>query len=351
MTGSRIYDPAPETPALAFVDTLAPRPYALGRESLAGLGGTEQMVARIAGALARDASVEVRQARRDVPTCEGGVLLRPFDPASPAGAFVVVTSWKVAVMLRQHHPAARILLWLHVFPGRHNRRMGAALHAAGIEVICVSASHAAWFAGWLPGPRPRIGHIHNAIDDALRPDGTAPDRDRLLFASAPHKGLREVYAAFAHLRARIPALTLAVADPGYLAWNAGRPPEGVVQLGRLGQDDLHRQMRRSLCLFYPQTAFAETFGLVIAEANALGCPALLHRGLGANDEVVSDPAQLVDATDPDAIATRIAAWRDRRPEVAVRPEFRHSAIVETWRRLLASADTAPTEAIGAEPAG
>ncbi|WP_299817435.1 glycosyltransferase [uncultured Jannaschia sp.] len=340
------------TPDLAFVDTLAPRPYALGRETLEGLGGTEQMVARLAGALAEGATVEVRQARRDVSIDERGVAFRPFDPALPAETFVVVNSRKVAVKLRRHHPDARILLWLHVFPGRHNRGMGAALRTAGIEVVCVSASHAAWLAAWLPGPRPPIGFVHNAIDDALRPDDTVPDRDRLLFASAPHKGLREVYAAFRDLHTRIPSLTLAVADPGYLPWNAGRPPEGVERLGRLGQDELHRRMRQALCLFYPQTEFAETFGLVIAEANALGCPALLHRGLGANDEVASDPEQLLDATDPDAIAARILAWRARRPDVATRPEFRHAAVVERWRRLLTPPRTGatPTETTGASPA-
>ena len=338
------------TAVLAFVDTLAPRPYALRRESLAGLGGTEQMVARLAGALARIATVEVRQARRGDTVREGGVLFQSFDPARPADTFVVVSSWKVAVMLRRHHPDARIVLWLHIFPGRHNRGMGAAMRAARIDVICVSASHAAWLGDWLQAPRPRIGHIPNAIDDGLRPDATVPDRDLLLFASAPHKGLREVYAAFADLRARIPSLRLAVADPGYLAWPAGRPPEGAMQLGRLGQADLHRWMRRSLCLFYPQTGFAETFGLVIAEANAVGCPALLHEGLGANDEVASTPAQRLDATDQDAIAARIDEWRRQRPVVTVRPEFRHGAVVARWQHLLGlgSADIAQADAIGAD---
>lgn len=106
-------------------------------------------------------------------------------------------------------------------------------------------------------------------------------------------------------------------------------------VGRQEKARLWEFMERSLCLFYPQTTFAETFGLVIAEANAVGCPALLHRGLGANDEVASDPAQLIDATDPRQIAGRIARWRQQPPRVEGRPEFRQDAVLRTWRELLA----------------
>lgn len=64
-------------------------------------------------------------------------------------------------------------------------------------------------------------------------------------------------------------------------------------------------MRSALCLFYPQTSFAESFGLVIAEANAVGTPALLHAGLGANEEFASSTEQCVDGSDPEAVAVLI----------------------------------------------
>jgi glycosyltransferase involved in cell wall biosynthesis len=324
------------TAEIAFVDTLAPRAYGLRPESLAGLGGTEMTLARVAGCLASGATVEIRQTARWTAARDGLVNLVPFDRMAPARVFVVVNSWKVAILLRRQHAGARILLWLHVFPGRHNRGMGAALAAAGVEVVCVSASHARWMRAFLPHPQPRIGHIPNPVDDELMPDGTARDPDLLLFASAPHKGLDQVYAAFAAARRAIPTLRLAVADPGYLRWPAGAAPEGVEPLGRLAQAELHGWMRRALCLFYPQTRFAETFGLVIAEANALGCPALVHRGLGANDEVASTPGQCLDAMRPDLILGRLQEWRACPPAITGRDEHRATNIGRLWRDRIAA---------------
>jgi glycosyltransferase involved in cell wall biosynthesis len=325
------------TPRLAIVDPLAPRPYAGLGDSLAGLGGTEATVVRVAGRLGP--TVTVFQSARERPEEVGGVAYAPFNPAAPLpGApdtILVVNAWKVALKLRRLHPEARLAVWLHVFPGRHNRVMGPALAAAGIGIICVSASQARFLRGYLRAPLPEISHVPNPIADDLLRDETPRDRDLLLFASSPHKGLDQVYPAFAALRARLPSLRLAVADPGYLRWPAGAPPEGVEQLGRLDPPALAEVMRRALCLFYPQTRFAETFGLVIAEANALGCPALLHRGLGANDEVASDSSQLIDAADPEQIAARVIAWRAAAPVIDARPEFRLSAVADAWRAELA----------------
>jgi glycosyltransferase involved in cell wall biosynthesis len=329
--------------ATAIVDPLAPHAYSGRSESLAGLGGTEATVVRVAEGLG---GVSVFQCARRAPSVVNGVRYMPVVPRDglpgAPGTILVINAWKVALILRRRHPGARILLWLHVVPGRHNRGMAGALHAAGIEVVCVSASHARQLRAFLPHPQPVIRHVANPIDPALRPDDTPRDPNLLLFASSPHKGLDEVYRAFSALRARIPGLRLAVADPGYLRWNAGPPPPGVLHLGRLAPEALHQRMRRALCLFYPQTRFVETFGLVIAEANALGCPALLHRGLGANDEVASDPGQLIDATDPRQIAGRIARWRLRPPPVAGRAEFRADAVIAAWRDLLSDTATHAT---------
>lgn len=80
---------------------------------------------------------------------------------------------------------------------------------------------------------------------------------------------------------------------------------------------------------------------MVAEANAVGTPALLHGPLGANAEVAATPDQIVDATDPGALVSRLAAWRERPPSVTLRPEFRLSAVAEAWRELLAGRDVLP----------
>ncbi|MEI4488792.1 glycosyltransferase family 4 protein [Frigidibacter sp. MR17.14] len=328
--------------ALAFVDPMAPKDYSGAPGHLAGLGGTEASLVKVAEALADSAPVVFERSWRRRPEIVSGVQYRSFDAKAPLpgpiATIVVINSWKVALRLRRLHPDATILLWLHVFPGRHNRGMGPALRNADIPIICVSQSHARWLATFLGTDAPRIRHIYNPIAEDLVPDTTQRDPDLLLFASSPHKGLNEVFQHFTVVRHRWPDLRLAVADPGYLSWPTGAVPDGVTFLGRLSPEVLAQWMRRSLCLFYPQTQFAETFGLVIAEANAVGCPALLHAGLGANDEIAGHHGQCIDTTAPAAVERKLAEWRavsaTAPMSVTLSDGLRLSAVVAAWRAEL-----------------
>ena len=304
-----------------------------------GLGGTEATILRVATVLHSRFEMRLLQKPRQESAMSGAGHLLPLTEESIAGAdaAIVVNSWKVACRLRRRYRSMPLLLWLHVHPGRHNRAMGQALAEAGIGVVCVSRSHAASLRAFLgPGRVPDISFVPNPVADNLRPDATPRDPDLLLFASSPHKGLSEVYARFRELRDRVPTLRLEVADPGYLRWDAGRAPEGTMLLGPLAHADLIGRMRRALCLFYPQTTFAETFGLVLAEANAVGTPVLVHRGLGANDEVAGGAGQAVCGHDTDAILDRILHWRRCRPDISVNPDFRLARVATRWEEVLAT---------------
>lgn len=320
--------------ALRILDPCAPRPYS-DTTDLHRLGGTEATVLRIAQGLADDVSVSVEQAARRVTETVKGVRFVPMDlNASAPGTIVVINSWKVALICRRHNPQTRILVWQHVVPGKHLRPMLAGLANAGIGIVCVSRALAAMLRSFATGRMPDLHAIPNPIADDLHPDATPRNRDLLFFASAPHKGLDQVLAAFVDLRETLPSLRLELADPGYLAWDTGAVPAGVTALGTLPHRDVIAKMRQSLCVFYPQTRFAETFGLVLAEANAVGCPVLVHRGLGANDEVVSDADQCIDAGDPDRIAAQIVAWRKTPPKPTLNSQFRATAVLQDWQRLL-----------------
>lgn len=324
--------------SVVIVDPCSAAGYDLHDMETGGLGGTEATVLRVAGALTPLFDITHYQKGRTHSHVSHAGELRPFQDLSNAkrpAALIVTNRWKVAIKLRKQCPDTPIFLWLHVFPGRHNRKMGAALKAAEITVICVSHTHARELEAFLGAENaPDIRVVYNPLDDSLRPDGTPRNPDRLLFASSPHKGLAEVFRQFAALRRDLPDLTLAVADPGYLRWDTGAVPEGVVFLGSLSHSALIRQMRRSLCLFYPQTSFAETFGLVLAEANAVGTPALVHAGLGASAEILGDPDQQVDGHDPAQILARIRAWRRTPPQVSGNPAFRLGCVAQNWAELL-----------------
>lgn len=319
-----------------FIDPMAPRPYDR-LSDMRGLGGTEATLLQAAFGLAGDRRVAVAQTARQQDALSGGVRFLPW-PVDTVGAttLVVINSWKLALKLRRRRPDARVALWLHVFPGRHNRRMGQALAEADIDIIAVSHSHADWLRAYFPGAAaPRLHVIYNPVADDLVPDDTPRDPDLLLFASAPHKGLDQVLQRFLSLRPHFPQLRLEIADPGYLAWPVPQDlRDGLVWLGTLDQQRLIRHYRKALCLFMPQTGFRETFGLVIAEANAVGCPALLQKGLGANDEVAGAGSALIDVTDSAQLVSTLRSWRERPPTCRGKPQFRRSAVIRAWRDWL-----------------
>lgn len=318
---------------LRIVDPCTPRPYDT-MQSLRGLGGTEATVMRVANALSAQADIVIEQSNRTTSDVLNRIRFRPLELSARDGkVIVVINSWKVALKLRRANPSARILVWLHVHPGRHNRQMGARLREAGIDILCVSRSHTRALQKFL-SPRPEIGFIYNPVPDDLKPDQTLRQRDRLIFASSPHKGLPQVLGLFASARLEMPDLTLVLANPGYMRWPLPALPEGTVIRGALSHAEVIAEFRRALCLFYPQSQFSETFGLVIAEANAVGCPALLHGDIGANREIASTPEQCIDAADTDGIIARLKEWQNAHPRIGIRPEFRLSAVAAEWAALL-----------------
>ncbi|MCP1200864.1 glycosyltransferase [Notoacmeibacter sp. MSK16QG-6] len=326
---------------LIFVDPLCPRSYCPATIETARLGGTEATLLRIAMGLAEDRDVVVCQNRRVGSETVDKVSFRPLaDIPRHLGSkdlIIVINSWKVALKLRRDHPDIRIVVWLHCFPGRKHRHLGERITKAGIKTLCVSETHAETvrtFLGFSPGDS-RVSYIYNPLRESFRPVARPRDPNRLLFASAPHKGLTQVFEQFDTVRKKLgKELRLRVADPGYLAWETGIIPQGVSFLGRLDPAALMSEMQRGLCLFYPQTHFAETFGLVLAEANACGMPVLVDAETGANAEIVSSPDQLVDGNDIEAIIRRLQSWRERPPLVKARQAFRLPAVISAWRGMI-----------------
>lgn len=330
--------------ALRILDPCAPRPYA-DRATLDHLGCTETTVLRIARALSGDVDVSVEQAARHTAQTSGRVRFGPMTLGkSAAGTIVVINSWDTALVCRRYNPRARILVWQHVAPGGHLGSLADCLADAGIEIVCVSRWLAAEVRRLAGAAELAISVISNPAADDLHPDRTVRDPNLLFCSSAAGAGLDDVLAAFERLRARIPDLRLELADPGHLDSAPPVLPDGAVFLGTLAHQSVISKMRKALCLFQPQTRCAETFSLAIAEANAVGCPALVHRGLGANDEIASGISQCIDASDPDMIAGRIIQWRRSSPRVTLDPRFRLSAVVRDWRQLLGTSQCAIAKA-------
>lgn len=323
-----------------------------------GIGGTEASVVRVAEGLSASHDVVVAQHARQEPVSpHPGLRYIPLNAPDPFGGpppdwVVVLRKHRRVPALRARYRSSAFALWLHNWQRPEAFLMRTGLVRSGCRVIAVSEAHReaidrllngvlARAKGALRGAPGRIPvmRIYNPADDALAPDGTPVDPDKLVYFSS--KGIGRVLANFSAARASIPGLRLYVAGNS-LQEAASRSPRtaallrqpGVHNLGRLAQHELFQHVREALCVFYPQNALAETFGLVFAESNAVGTPVLAH-DFGAAREVLSSADQLVNARNRQSVLDRLRAWRNGgRPRVSMRPEFRASAVVAHWQRLI-----------------
>ena len=328
--------------AIAVIDPYCLTPYTLSALESGALSGAEAISMRVARAHGANFRFHFYQnGRTDIDRDACG-FYRPIDAmrADDLGgvqAIVVISSWKAALKARKLNPHCPILLRLHSNPGRHNRRMGDALAEADIEIVCVSKSHARHVREFLSAENdrlPKISSIYNPVDDDLLPDATPRDMNRMFFPGTPLKGMSEILTKFELLRKARPDLRLDIAEAGNMIWPDGTPPAGVTFLGRLDDDEMNDRMRRSLCLFYPQTRYQEPFGLPLAKANAVGTPVLADESLDVNREILGAGGQCVDTSNIRTIAEKIDEWRKALPDIPVSPQFRLSSVASAWARKL-----------------
>jgi glycosyltransferase involved in cell wall biosynthesis len=351
---------------LLFFDPLCPRPYSEATLRAGGLAGTEASTVRIAEAL--DAWV----AQHNRTTVEG--RYRPPSAVAHVRQVVVLRDPRALRDAARLFPGARLTLWVHdrIEPGSSRARWFSAaageLRRLGPDIVCVSdyqRQRVAATVALLPGcERVAVRRIYNPVDDAIVPDGTPVDPAKLVFFSSPNKGLRYALDAFRALRRRMPDLRLSVGNPGYKSF-AGADLDGVEWLGSLPHARVLAESRAALCAFHPNFVIPETFGLVFAEAHAVGTPVLAH-DCGAAREVLGDDAQLLPVRlaqrayeaplhrlEPrwrslparladrlglfDPYIERIECWRaGARPRVAPDARFRLSAVAAEWRNHLAA---------------
>ena len=358
--------PTPASPILLF-DAACQAPYAASTLRSSGLGGTEATVVRIAEAL----DARVMQHCRTSP--EGRYL--PPGEATDVRHLVVLRDPRALLELAARYPHARRYLWVHdrLRPGsRRGRRLQScarALADLGATIVCVSDFQHRQVSAVLrrAGVEGRIPVVtlYNAVDDALTPNGAPIDRAKLVFCASPNKGLGFALDTFRAMRRQMPELRLCIGSPGY---RAAREPlagaDGIEWLGSLPHARILEEVRTALAVLHPNFVIPETFGLVLAEAIAVGTP-VLTCDCGAAAEVLGDPRQLLPVTRPqrlyEAVAQtlptrlrrtlasgadamglfrpyveRVRSWRDgARPIVAPDARFRLSTVTARWRALLA----------------
>ncbi len=378
--------------SVLFFDPNCQTPYSTQTLREAALGGTEASVARIAEAL----GAQVMQHNRSVAE---GRFLPPGDAAG-IEHLIILKDARAVRGICERFPGARVYLWVHdlLRPGsKRGRRLAASaatLAELDVTLVCVSdfqrrqaeatlrgAGVAAGAGtgtgtgigagtGTGTGKRVRTVTIYNPVDDALTPNGAAIDPTKLVFFSSPNKGLALTLDAFQAARRTMPDLRLRVGSPGYKSLRrAGMQRvdgkvDGVEWLGPLPHARILAEVRTALCVFYPNFELPETFGLVLAEAKAVGTPVLTH-DCGAAAEVLADPRQVLPITPGvrlyeraarclpnrarpylvpwaarlglfEPYVDRVRVWRGgARPATGPDARFRLTAVAQRWRALLA----------------
>ena len=334
---------------ILFYDPATPFAYEAATPLTQALGGTEATVIRIAEALKSYHRVYVAQHCRSLSTMhyDSAVNYLSFEKAQQLSpeVLILLRHYKMLDEVAKRFPKARRYLWLHNLPSRALYSAGESLLRHRYQIIAVSQFHRAaiekrlhgkWFQK-LFSPSHHQGHVpihvlYNPIDDALQPDDTTVQRDQLLFMSSPQKGLAETLKLFKAVLHVFPEYQLLIANPGYNHLKISLPQQARL-LGALPHHQVIEKVRRSFCVFYPQYVRAETFGLVYAEANAVGTPVLAH-DMGAAREVLSDSQQLVNGRELSTVLDKLSAWRQQRPFVQGKNEFRLSQVTQAWLRLL-----------------
>jgi glycosyltransferase involved in cell wall biosynthesis len=277
---------------VVFIDWSNPRPYQLSSINGGGIGGTEASIIRIA----EEIDALVVQHNRTIN--EG--RYRRFDDILSPTHVVTLRRACVAVESSRRYPKARHFLWMHDLAtprnkiGRELIANSSELSSIGTKIICVSKFHRDQVRKTLEGTQfaaSQIASIYNSVPKIDIDRSKPRDPNKLIFFSAPYKGLGHAVRVFRVLRTRCPKLSLFVANPGY-GPDHRMGFDGVVGLGALPHREVLQHVSTSLCAFLPNFSVPETFGLVLAESNSVGTPVLTHP-LGAAPEILGNLDQII----------------------------------------------------------
>lgn len=346
---------------LVFIDPATPKPYSGTTLLFGSLGGTEATIVRVAERL--DGLV-LQHNRTQV---DG--RYRPLDSGVDPTHVVTLRDPETLIEVAKRFPLARHYLWLHDLCDNASRRgqdlikWSPDLSKISATLICVSDYHADQVRSTL-GERPaaplHVERIYNPVQVDLH-GSCERDPNKIVFFSSPHKGLHHAIRVLQYLRRIEPQLTLYVANPGYNPGLTGNA-EGIVDLGSLTHSEIMRHVRSATFTFYPNYVYPETFGLAMAESNALGTPVMTH-AIGAAAEVLCGDGQIIGIPRLQIIAEKIGRralknrmsprlfgklglfrcysdlftrWRrDGTPRVEGRPDFGIETVGSAWERLLA----------------
>lgn len=331
---------------LLVIDLTCPSPYDSNSLKTQTLGGTEATVIRVMEKLSEKIPVIVVQHNRTETFQQGNITYsRPLFHLMSLRwrAIVVLRHPQYAINLRARFKDVPIWVWMHDLLGLEQLHVLQGMVENDIGYLTVSDFHSNQLFdlqnvdSYIP-KMPKIQRIYNPIADDLVPDETVIDKNKLVFVSAPLKGLQHTLRAFEIIRKRYPQFELFISNPGYGYLHNSLEDLQIAHvryLGPLTHADNIKMVRSALAVFSLNYVAPETFGIAFAEANAVGTPVLAHP-FGALPEVVSNPSeQLVNVHDLFAVMERLMHWHQGgRPSVHGKALFKVSSVCKEWEKLL-----------------
>ena len=291
----------------------------------APLGGAETAFVALAEAFAgRGHAVEVRNHCRAALTHQG-VRWAPLATGMPASCELYIGNrgHRVIGLVRQ---AGRRLFWLHN-PAGYLKKPRNLWRLAWYRPLLVATGiyHAATIPAWLPcGGRRTIPYgildrFRRAVPRELPPP-------RAIFTSNPLRGLDWLLDLWcARIAPAVPQAELHIYAGGAVYGTAGAvkrgPMEhvlaradsliacGVRRFAPVGREALAAALAGARVMLYRGDP-GETFCLALAEAQAMGVPAVVTRLGAVGERVVDGVTGRVAANDDDFVAAAVAALRE-----------------------------------------
>ena len=331
---------------ILFLDNTYPEPYQLETLTEKPLGGTEASIIRTALILSRIHCVFVAQKYRNVSHRENSNLqfipksdLRTLKP----DCIIVLRKFNELKKMHLIFPKAQLFLWLHTYKNYEYVLKRFGFSRTKTQVICNSNTHKkntnhllnSTLVAHLFSIFTKKINVHYCYNPIEKPKIIKSKRNinKLLFYSSPNKGLDQVIAKFKKIRKKIPSLCLYIANPGYKLNDAEKADENIIYLGSLAHEEMMQHVRESLCVFYPQETFAETFGLIYAEASTHGT-VIIADDIGSAREIMDKNNQPIDVSNIELIINTIKKLQKHYPKVSYNEKFSKSYILNQWQRLL-----------------
>jgi glycosyltransferase involved in cell wall biosynthesis len=285
------------------------------------LGGAETAFVALAEALAGRGHRVLARSRCNAPVSHKGVEWAPLAAGVPESCDLYIGNRGHRVIGLCAH-AGRRVFWLHN-PGRYLRKPRNVWRLAWYRPVVVTTGtyHASTLPRWLICGE-RVVIPYGVLDRFRHAEPREPPPPRAVFTSNPMRGLDWLLDLWVgRIRPAVPAAGLHIYAGPAVYGASGGPMEAVLSRAEaltehgvhrhapVGRDELVRVLAEARVMLYRGDP-GETFCLALAEAQAMGVPAIVQPLGSVGERVVDGVTGRVAASDDDFVDAAIGALSD-----------------------------------------